>query len=339
MYKEKCRSLSLIFFCSLFYSANLFAQNTVIRGFVDATTSYSNDKLSFGFGEQDLFITSEINDRLSFLGESVFKFDPLASTEFSVSIERIVLKYNFKGNHNILIGKHHTPINYWNDTYHHGKVFFPTVDRPLLFSSGIIPLHTTGVSFQGHNLGDIKFGYDLMVGNGIGSSSVDDNDRGKSVTAAIHIKPADRLRIGASFYHDNIAKGTMLHDDHRIIGWRVTQNLLTGSVAYFGKKAELLIENTFGLNTTDTTGTKNTVAAYAYAGYRVTDKLVPYVRFDYLHYQAGEMFYRKDNTTGALAGLRYQINYLAVAKLEYQFAHSEFTGDRNKIIAQIAIGF
>ena len=108
----------------IFSSSSLFAQNTQIRGFVDALTSLNKGKVSFGFGEQDLFITSELSDRLSFLGESVFKYTPSSPTEFSVSIERIVIKYNFQGNHNIIIGKIHTPLNYWNDTYHHGRVFF-----------------------------------------------------------------------------------------------------------------------------------------------------------------------------------------------------------------------
>src|SRR4029079_917110 len=126
------------------------------------------------------------NDRLSFLGESVFKYTPSSPTEFSVSIERVVIKYNFYGNNNLLIGKHHTPLNYWNDTYHHGRLFFPTINRPLLFAAEIIPLHTTGISLQGQNLGSLKFGYDLMVGNGLGSSNVTDNDKHKSVTAAVH---------------------------------------------------------------------------------------------------------------------------------------------------------
>ncbi len=108
-----------------------FGQDTQIKGFVDVLTTYNNDKVSFGFGEQDLFITSVINDRISFLAESVFKFTPSSPTQFSVSVERIVIKYNIKGNNDLILGKVHTPINYWNNTYHHGRVFFPTIDRPF----------------------------------------------------------------------------------------------------------------------------------------------------------------------------------------------------------------
>ena len=328
--------LSLFIF-SILFSLSSFAQNTQIRGFVDALSTYEKGKVSFGFGEQDLFITSELSDRLTFLGESVFKYTPGSPTEFSVSVERVVIKYNIQGNHNIIIGKIHTPINYWNDTYHHGRVFFPTIDRPLLFAAEIIPLHTTGLSFQGHDFGKLKFGYDVVIGNGLGSSSVLDNDKPKSYTLAAHIKPADNLQIGASYYNDAISKGSSVHGN--VIDWKVNQSLFTASVAYFGNKFELLAEGTLGINKTDTTGSKNTLASYLYAGYRINKKLVPYIRLDNLHYEEGEIYFHKNNTTAFVGGIRYQVNYLAVIKLEYLYEHSEMEANINKITAQFAIGF
>ncbi|MGH2647927.1 MAG: hypothetical protein ACRDE8_10185, partial [Ginsengibacter sp.] len=313
------------------------AQDTQIRGFADFLTSYADDKVSFGFDEQDLFITSVLSDKISFLGESVFKFNPSSATDFSVSVERLIIYYNIKGNHNFILGKVHTPINYWNDTYHHGRVFYPTIDRPLLFAADIIPLHTVGVGFKGHDLGNIKFGYDLFIGNGLGSTVILDNDKYKSVTAAVHIIPVDKLRLGISWYNDVVSKGADV--EGKIINWKVNQNLFTASVSRFGKKFEVLAESTAGINHTDTTGSKTTFASYIYAGYRVKDKLVPYIRFDDLHYQNGEIFYNKNNTTSIVAGFRYEINYLAVIKLEYQYQHSELLKNTNKVIAQFAIGF
>jgi hypothetical protein len=325
----------LILFLSL--SLDSFGQDTQIKGFIDVLTTYDKDKVSFGFDEQDLFITSAINDRISFLGESVFKYTPSSPTEFSVSIERVIIKYNIKGNNNLILGKVHTPVNYWNDTYHHGRVFYPTIDRPLLFAANIIPLHTVGVGLQGYDLGNIRFGYDLFVGNGLGSSEILDNDKNKSITVAIHVKPAGKLRLGVSWYYDVISKGASVHD--KIINWKVNQHLFSASVSRFGKKFEILAETTAGLNHTDTTGSKTTFASYIYAGYKVTNKLIPYLRFDNIHYQVGEIYYDKDNTTSLVAGIRYEINYLAVVKLEYQYQHSELTNNTNKVTAQFAIGF
>jgi hypothetical protein len=323
--------------CSILLSASLFSQTTSIKGFVEARATLEKGKVSFGLGEQDLFITSELSDRFSFLGETVFKYDAASNTQFSVSIERIVIKYNIKDNHNVLIGKHHTPLNYWNDTYHHGRLFFPTIDRPLLFTAEIIPLHTTGISVQGHDLGKLKFGYDLMIGNGLGSSEITDNDKNKSVSAAIHIKPADKLRIGASYYYDIISKGAHIHN--RMINWQVNQQLFSGSAAYFGKKFEVLAEGTAGINKNDSTGTKRTLASYFYGGYKITEKLTPYFRLDDLHYQQGELFFSKNNATSFLLGLRFQFNYLAVIKLEYMHQRFELGGTSDRVTTQVAIGF
>jgi hypothetical protein len=327
----------LLFGC--FIPACFFGQQTQVRGFVDVTSTYSNNKLSFGFGEQDLFVTSKISHRISFLGETVVKYTATTPSEFSVSVERVVLKYNFSGNHNLLIGKHHTPLNYWNDTYHHGRVFFPTIERPLLFSSNIIPLHTTGISFQGHDLGTLKFGYDLMIGNGLGAEDISDNDKNKSVTAAVHIKPFDKLRIGASWYYDDVAKGASVHGINKVLNWEVKQQLFSGSVGYFGKKYELLAEGTLAINHTDTTGSKQTLAGYLYGGYRFKDKWVPYIIIDNLDYKAGELYYVKNNTTGILTGIRYEINALAVVKLEYQHLRSELSGKTDNLMIQVAVGF
>jgi hypothetical protein len=321
----------------MFFCVPSFAQNTQIRGFIDGLSSYSKGKVSFGFGEQDLFITSELSDRLSFLGETVFKYAPSSPTQFSVSVERVIIKYNLVGNHNIILGKIHTPLNYWNDTYHHGRVFFPTIERPLLFGAEIIPLHSTGISFQGHNLGNLKFGYDVVIANGLGSQEITDNDKRKSFTAAVHIKPVENMRLGLSYYNDVIAKGANVHD--RVINWKVTQNLFSGSVAYFGKKFELLTEGTLGINKTDTTGSRNTIASYIYTGYKITEKLIPYLRLDNINYQNGEIYYHKDNTTAFLAGIRYQFNYLAVLKLEFQHQHLQTEGNIDKVTMQFAIGF
>ncbi len=313
------------------------AQTTQIKGFVDVSTTFQNNKVSFGFGEQDLFITSVISDKISFLGESVFKFSPSSATSFGVSIERIIINYNIKGNNNLIIGKVHTPVNYWNDSYHHGRVFFPTIDRPLLFSANIIPLHTVGVGLQGLDLGNLKFGYDFFVGNGLESMEILNNGKNKSITAAIHIKPSDKLRLGVSWYHDAISKGANVHN--KIIGASVGQNLFSASVSRFGKKMEFLAEATTGINHTDSTGTKSTMAAYMYAGYKLKNKLVPYIRLDALQFQQGEIYYDVNNTTALTAGLRYEINYLAVVKLEYQHQNSQLYNTTNKITVQFAIGF
>lgn len=323
------------------------AQRTQIRGFVDASTYYQKGKLNFALGEQDLFITSEITQRLSFLGETVVKYSQASPTDFNISIERIILKYNYWGNHSVLLGKHHTPINYWNDTYHHGKVFFPTVDRPLLFAQGFIPLHTTGISLQGQNLGQLRFGYDAMLGNGLGSGDVVDNNIYKSVTLAVHVRPSDGLRIGASLYHDVISKGSTIQNHttglNTLALSKISQSIMTGSVAYndsvFSKKFELLVESSMAVNRSDSLGTQKALATYAYVGLRLTDKIIPYVRIDDIRYSNREVYFTDNKMRSFVGGVRYELSYLAVFKLEYQHVNSHMYNNSDNIVFQVAVGF
>ena len=121
--------------------------------------------------------------------------------------------------------------------------------------------------------------------------------------------------------------------------FNVSQNLFTGSAAYFGKKFEVLAEGTLCNNKTDTTGLTNSLASYIYTGYKITEKIIPYIRLDNLNYDRREIYYNKNNITSIVAGMRYQINYLAVIKLEYQHQHAQTEGNTDKVTAQFAIGF
>lgn len=333
------------------------AQDTRILGFADATSTLNPEtgRVSFGLGEWDLFITSDLTDRISFLGETIFRYDAGSGTRFAASVERIIVKYNIRGNHNLVFGKVHTPVNYWNDTYHHGRVFFPTIYRPAVFSEGLIPLHSLGAGVQGQNLTDLRFGYDVFVGNGLGAGDVADNNLTKSVTLAAHVKPAEGLRLGGSAYFDRIAPGTAGHS-HGTSGPTpltvpVRQQMYTASVAYFRPRMEALIENSFFMNRTDS-ATDRTNALYAYAGWRVLPKLVAYGRYDLIRNpdaqgsdegHAHVTYFRTDGLQSIVGGLRYEFSYLAVAKLEFQ--HDDRTrvvgADQatNAVTFQFAVGF
>lgn len=333
------RLLFALLILALINTGGLRAQETQIRGFASTSLSTTNGKSSFGFDEQDLFITSKVTNHISFLGETVFKFTPTTPTEFSVSIERILMKYNYYGNHSIIIGKHHTPLNYWNDTYHHGRVFFPTIARPILFDANLLPLHTSGVNFQGQNLGDLKFGYDVLIGNGLGATDITDNDNNKSLALSIHFSPIEKMRIGASYYADKIAKGSDVHGFTVPTKYDIKQNVFSGSIAYFGDKFEFLAESSMVKNTSDTTGTKKTIGSYVYGGIRITPKIIPYLRYDNLKYETGEVYFTKNNLTSLLFGIRYEISYLATVKLEYQHTKTETIPNSDKCTIQFALGF
>jgi hypothetical protein len=327
-----------------FYNT-VVAQETQIRGFVHSEAGYrdSDKRVNFTLGEQDLFITSQLSDRISFLGETVFRYSVNSPTKFDLSIERIVMNFNYYRNHNVLFGKHHTPVNFWNDTYHHGRVFFPTIFRPMMFDQGIIPLHTTGVRFQGQNLGSLRFGYDVLIGNGQASDDAGDLNKGKSFMAGLNCKPVDKLKVGVSYYYDEIPKGVTLHHTALKSNRNVTQHLISGSVSYFANDFEFLGESTMAINKNDSTGSPVSYASYAYAGYRYK-KFVPYVKAEYLDLNSKEVYFANHSQSNFLLGIRYEVNFLTVLKLEYAKTETHAKGAKtmtkwDSINFQFAIGF
>lgn len=319
------------------------AQETSIRGFANVDYNVSDDAAkhhTFTLGQYDLYITSEVADRVSFLGESVFEWDETVNG-FHVDVERVVLKYNWSDYFNVSAGKFHTPIGYWNVTFHHGTVLQPTTRRPLLFffedEGGILPIHTTGLLFSGSNIGSAKFGYDFLIGNGIGSTPVDDNDNTKSVTVRLLSHPVDGLEVGVSGYVDKIAANTLsLVGD--TLREEVQQSLYNGYAVYFSGPYEFAAEYVHVGNKTAAGGSKGTSGLYVYGGYRF-GSLVPYFRYDQLSFASGEPYFNATDTKMTVVGLRYEITILTGLKVEYHNVNVKKTGTSNEFVAQFAVAF
>ena len=59
-------------------------------------------------------------------------FGPQRQPTSRSALERARLKYEYREWLSVIVGKMHKPVNYWNDVYHHGRLFFPVIDRPAL---------------------------------------------------------------------------------------------------------------------------------------------------------------------------------------------------------------
>jgi hypothetical protein len=58
-----------------------------------------------------------------------------------------------------------------------------------------------------------------------------------------------------------------------------------------------------------------------------------------LKYNDNEIYFRKDDTTSIIVGLRLEVSFLVVIKMEYQHLDSELLGMADLLNTQIAIGF
>jgi hypothetical protein len=303
---------------------------TQIYGFGHLELKQTTDgsaKTSFGIGEHDLFVATKFSDRISFLGEFVVRYSENSPTKYDTSIERSLVRFNYAGNHSIIAGKVHTPINYWNDVYHHGRLFFPTIDRPLAFSY-IIPLHTLGIMAQGHNLGRFNFGYDLLAGNSMNSTDSKTQNSTPSVLAALHIKPKEGMRIMVSHYYDRMDDNVPgAHTGHN------TASSFTGSsyrgplqfrqngisFAWFTNTVEVLNEFLYTSTRTDSLGLAHNYSNYLYLGYRLNDQHIPYVNIDYFQTAKNDLHIYQITEYRLTAGYRHEFSPFVNIKLQLEY--------------------
>lgn len=95
---------------TLLISLNVYSQNDrdidfKFYGHLQSEYNRHDQKnnTTFNLGEQDFFVNADISERVSFLGETIIKFDGATTTKFSPSIERAQIKYNYFRNHSVMI--------------------------------------------------------------------------------------------------------------------------------------------------------------------------------------------------------------------------------------------
>ena len=350
---------SYCFLLLLLCSTASFAQRaeTQFNGFGHIDLGYrpgDSSNAYFSLGEHDFFVNSKLRNNISFLGEYVIRYNESSSTKFLPSIERSLIKFNYSGNHSVIAGKIHSPVNYWNDVYHHGRLFFPTIERPISFSY-LIPLHTLGMQFQGQNLGKLNWGYDVVLGNGISSNDFFKSGTNLSMTAAFHFKPSPYTRIGASFYNDYLPKNfSGVHTGHNSAPAHYQGSLYKGSlsfqltslsIAHFGNRFELLSESGYNHTRTDTLGSAHNFTSFLYGGLIIKEKHVPYFIADYIKVDRKDLYTYQLELVKLSLGYRYEFNHLVNLKtqLEYQTQlHGQHDhGAHNELMlrVQLAYGF
>lgn len=275
----------------------------------------------FSIGEQDFFVTADLANKVSFLSETIIKYDATTSTKFAPSIERAQVKWDYFGNHSIIVGKMHTPLNTWNDEYHHGRLFFPTIDRPAAFG-GMVPLHTLGVDFRGQYLGRLNFGYDVVVGNGLSSTDVYDAGLDKAIMVAVHICPVDDTRIGVSYYNDYMLKNSPdAHTGHTtyVSSYVGPMNLELYSFSFkkFTNKYEILNETGYNITKSTMGDTKN-IFCFNYVGYNIDDNNTVYTLADYYRVSMDDMYTEPGKKLKVGIGYKHEISERFNFKLQFE---------------------
>lgn len=309
-----------------------------IRGFGDTSLhgdTKKGDTTSFSLGQLDLFVTSDVSEKFSFLSEIVFEAGPDniygnqegAVNTFGVDIERYLLQYSANDYFNLSVGRGHTAIGYYNNAYHHSTWLQTSTDRPFLFEfedrGGILPVHTVGASAKGAvPSGRLGLHYIAEIGNGRASrtpldqepvQNVLDDQNHKAFNLAFFARP-EALRgfqAGFSLYHDLLAPA---HEP------KIGETIASAHAVLIRPKFEWLNEALLDRHA-PVTGSKvfNTPGFYSQIS-RQLGAYRPYFRYEYLNASNNEPIFPDVRLRhGPVMGLRYDASESVALKFQYNY--------------------
>lgn len=300
-----------------------------IRGFGDFGLYGGDQKgqhTSFGLGELNLFITSDISEKFKFLTELVFEVHQ--DNDFEEDLERVLLEYDLNDYFKLSGGRFDTAIGYYNTAFHHTTWFQTTTDRPFLFQyedeGGILPVHSVGLSATGRiPSGKIGLHYVAQVSNGRASSSpnvepvqnlVDENNH-KAVNFALFARPdtVPGLQVGFSTYRDVLYPmglsriGETIMDAYAVLN---RPNLEWLNEAVLIRHALASPSHIY-----ETPGFYSQISE-RFGSFR------PYLRYQYVNASRNEpVFPSVGLRAGPSVGVRYDVNESVALKLQYD--HNE----------------
>jgi hypothetical protein len=304
-----------------------------VAGFSDvnfAATNQPGAHSGFIEGQFILHMTSALSSRVAFFGELSLTARSDAGTGspaaagFNAELERGIVRFDQSDQLKVSFGRYHTPVNYWNNTFHHGSWLQTTISRPEMtqFGGAFIPVHFVGALAEGvFPAGGLNLNYNFGVGNGRGGvisrgGDFGDVNNNKAWVLNLFSKP-DRfygLQVGASVYRDEITPSA---------GREVREWIQAGHVVWQKENPEIIAEFANVTHTALNGSTQsNSQAWYVQAAYRlpIFQRLwKPYFRFENIHIPASDAIFRTVRSLeGSTLGVRYDLTSYAAMKFEYR---------------------
>lgn len=169
-------------------------------------------------GEASLVVAARLPHRIDLVGEVSLvgaRSSERDSTpgELDIALERAILRHVRSDALKLSLGKYHTPLSLWNQTYHRGRWRQVSIDRPEMveFDSRFLPAHLLGVMVEGQAWAK---GWNVSYVAGLGDgrprlTTRDDGTRlgsgGAFVTGlSVEPKAARGLRAGIAIYQDRL---------------------------------------------------------------------------------------------------------------------------------------
>ena len=247
---------------------------------------------SFDIGETTLFGQVQVNPKWSTLLEVSHK--GTTDREDTLHLERFNVRYEITEHHSVRVGKFHTPINYWNDNYHQGRLFFPTIERPLSMGA-LVPIHESGIRLSGRSMGSHNFFYDAIIGSGQ-ATEYDNKIFSEGITSfafTAGFSPVQDLVVQVAYFRDKLEDFEELQngsDKYEDESYQHDYDLKSLSVNYDPGHFLWITEIMSNKVEEDTSN----IGIYHYLGYRLSDDLTPYLLYDRLNIKDAVHFKAKD---------------------------------------------
>jgi hypothetical protein len=300
-----------------------------MRGFsnVDLGIHEEGKPTTFALGQFDLLITSPLSDDITLLAETAVEFE---EDEQGLDVERVQIKWAPSALFSVSAGRMHTPLGYWNQTFHHGTWFQTTERRPEMYlfedDGGILPIHGVGIELAGtwHTSG-LDFKYNASVLNGRGPDPehvvhVQDASNNKAFSLWLAVAPASGLEIGGSGYFDRIPPDGVARTD------TLREQIFTAYGAYVHSGIELIVEGSHMDHDPPDGAKLGTTAFYGQASWK-HGRCRPYYRFDLVDVADGDTYLPAKDLRIHTAGLRVDASAWVALKAEYHLLrrHEEDT--------------
>ncbi|NOT29704.1 MAG: hypothetical protein HOP15_04550 [Planctomycetes bacterium] len=306
---------------------------------------------AFALGGLDLFLTSRLSERASFLNETVF--EPTEDGEYVLDVERVIFKYEFGDFLNVQAGRFHTTIGYWNEAYHHGEWLQTSAGRPRILAfeddGGLLPVHMIGLVFKGRHMSQhLQTDYSLELGNGRGPAAdppqitIDANDpKALNLGLTLHPLTLAGLSVGGSWYADSIPGNPdpLIGPVHTALDERIW----SASLRYQENGWEALGEY-FAIEH-ESSGPSADSDGYYLQISRQIERWTPYARYEAVSVDDADTFFADlDDLERWLLGVRWDFGDWSALKLQY--AHADVTddasgtqGDEDELELQLSFAF
>ncbi len=282
------------------------------------------------------------------LGNSFGVFAEFSATgkdsEYSMEVERLIVKYDFSDLLKVSGGRYHTPIGYWNSAFHHGSWLQTTTSRPemIRFGSKIVPIHFVGVLVEGTlPRNALGLSYHAGFGNGRHANVARSGDAGdingdKAWMVQLRAAPNKYfgLEMGLGIYNDEISPGDRPD---------IKENTISAYAAWTRESPEIIFEYLHSEHEqlTDSSISGNVDAWYAQLAYRLKGDLSqwkPYARFEKSDVDSTDplLFDQGLDFDASVFGVRWDFNAYGAVKAEYRNEEFDNAGTENNFRLQVS---